>query len=144
MDRKMRIELDLNKEKIELYVGKYKVGFIEFLIDATQINVVDLTIVKDEQFQGYGRLLINVIKGVASYFKKPIYLISREEKVEFYEKVGFFSMSKLYQDVLGEWAYKGKVVHIKNLNPEKDRYKQVGDVDMLWIPQSLTEVDVFL
>src|SRR3989304_7725628 len=131
MDRKMRIELDLNKEKIELYVGKYKVGFIEFLIDATQINVVDLTIVKDEQFQGYGRLLINVIKGVASYFKKPIYLISREEKVEFYEKVGFFSMSKLSQDGLGEWTYKEKIVCIKNLNPEKPVKQQLALVDML-------------
>ena len=140
----MRIEIDLNKEKIGLYVGKHKVGFLDFLIDVTQINVVDLTIVKNEQFQGYGRLLINAVKGIASYFKKPIYLIAREEKVEFYEKVGFFSMCKLSQDGLGEWTYKEKIVCIKNLNPEKPVKQQLALVDMLWIPQSLDEVDVYL
>ena len=144
MDGKMRIEIDLNKEKMGIYIGKRKVGFMEFLIDVTQINVVDLTIVKNKQFQGYGRLLINAVKGIASYFKKPIYLIAREQKVEFYEKMGFFSMCKLSQDGLGEWTYERKVVCIKNLNPEKTVKEQLALVDMLWIPQSLTEVDIYL
>jgi hypothetical protein len=144
MDGRTKIELDLNEEEIRAYSGKVKVGHMEFLIDSTQIIIVDLTIVNDKQSQGYGCLMINTLKGVAQFFKKPIYLISYPEKVTYYEKMEFFSLSNLYQDGLGEWSYKGKIVHIKNLNPEKPRFNQVGKVDMLWIPSILDEVDVFL
>ena len=144
MDGKTKIEIDLNKEKIGVYVGRIKVAHMAFLIDETQVLVADLTVINEKQLQGYGCLMMNAIKGVAQFFKKPIYLIAYPEKILFYEKMGFFSMSALTQDSLGEWTYKGQIVHIQNLNPEKPREKQVTMVDMLWIPSTLEEVDVYL
>jgi hypothetical protein len=140
MDSRIRIELNLNKETMGIFVGRVKVGSMEFLIDETQINVVDLTIVNEKQHQGYGRILLNVIKGVASFYKIPIYLIANPDKVKYYKKNEFFSLSELSKD----FTYQGKKINIKNLNLERPIEKELTADDMLWIPITLTEVDVYI
>ena len=140
MDSKTKIMIDLVNEKVTIFAGKHKVGDVDFLIDETQIIVVNLTVVDDSQSQGYGSLLLHALKGISQFYKKPIYLISYPEKIGFYEKNEFFSLTGLSQD----YMYEGKKINIKNLNPKKTRESQIGNVDMLWVPPMLNEVDVYL
>jgi hypothetical protein len=140
MDEKMKISIDMNKEKITVYSGKHNVGELEFIIDETQIIIGSITIIKDKNFQGYGNLLINTIKGIAQHHNCPISVISYPNKVIFYLKMGFFSMDKL----IPSFIYNGIKVNIKNIDKSRPITNQIGEVDMLWIPPSLKEVDVYL
>jgi hypothetical protein len=141
MNEKTKLTIDLNNEIITIYNNRTRVGDLKFLIDETQIIVSDLTIVDENQLQGYGCLLLNAIKGVAQHYKKPIYLISNPDKIRFYEKMDFFSMNIL---VTYSWFYSGVKVNIKNLNPDKPIKEQISIIDMLWIPNNIKEVEVYL
>jgi len=140
MNDKTKIMIDMNEELITIFDGKAQVGELAFLIDETQINVSDITIVDELQRQGFGCLLMNTIKGIAQFYKKPIYLISYMDKIEFYKKVEFFSMSEL----IDSSTRKGKKVSIMNLNPQRSREIQLSKADMLWIPNNIDEVEVYL
>lgn len=149
MDSKIKITININKETIKAYVGKTPVAQIDFLLDETQINVADLTVVDEKQLQGYGYLMLNALKGVAQFYKKPIYLISYLDKVQFYRKNDFLSLG----DYSKYCSFDGKVVsilvggrtiNIRNLNPDKAIENQLSSADMLWIPSSLKEMDVYL
>jgi len=154
MDNKITIKINIDKEIIGLYIGKNKIGDMEFLIDATQINLTNLTIINEKRLQGYGLLMLNALKGIAQFYKKPIYLIAYDDKIPFYKKNDFASLSELpmYTDYtffnLKEsypiLLHRGKRIYIKNINSNNKIEYQISNVDMIWIPSSLQEVDVYL
>jgi hypothetical protein len=141
MNKNTKITIDLNAEKISIYDGKINVGELGFLLDETQIIVSDITVIDEKRGQGYGCLMLHTIKGISEFFKKPIYLISNPDKIRFYEKMEFFSMDTLMTTFFKHDNIK---VNIKNLNPQKPIKEQLSMVDMLWIPNNMKEVDVYL
>jgi hypothetical protein len=154
MDNKIKISININKETIEAYIKNVRIAHIDFTIDDTQINVIDLIVDNSKTLQGYGYLMINLLKGIAQFYKKPIYLISYTDKILFYKKndfislfdlpkvisYDFFNMNKSKHTIL----YGQKKINIKNINPDKDISLQISNEDMIWIPSSLNEVDIYL
>jgi GNAT superfamily N-acetyltransferase len=141
MNQKISINIDLNNETIKIYSEIKRIGKMLFLVEDTHIHVGDITIDKKYRLQGYGRMLINTIKGIAQYFNKPIHLISYLNKIPFYEKMGFNSLTEIYNR---NWIINGTKINVKNFNPDKPIINQISNCDMLWVPDNIIECDIFL
>lgn len=149
MNGNIEIKINMDKETIKLYINRLKVGEIEFLIDEYQINLSYINILPKYKLNGYGCLMINALKGIAQFYKKSIYVISYENKINFYEKMEFHSLNK------GQITFKNNInipqliinnykINIFNLNFDRPLNNQISKTDMIWIPNSLNEVSLYL
>ena len=113
--------------EIKIYkAGKY-IGEIGFVITDYQISVDTLTIEDTFIRLGYGRLLINLVKGLSRLLNKPIVLYSLINSYPFYVKMGFKKLKKIHDE-----KKKIIIVMFKSKNEPK-----IDDHDMIWLPESM-------
>jgi hypothetical protein len=78
--------------EVEIMQDNVKVGKVGFTISNEKIYVDDFNV--DDKFQrtGYGSIMMDVIKGLSRFTKKPIHLYSIGYSLTFYAKMGFVSV----------------------------------------------------
>ena len=76
---------------IKLYESRKKVGYVAYILTKDKhLKLLNLQIEKPFRLKGYGTLLVNVARGLAKGYKcKKIVLLSLDEAVLFWEKMGF-------------------------------------------------------
>ena len=137
---RITIKIDMNSEEIWLLEERKKVGFLDFLIDFGKDKIMPTTLTVKDGFKGkgYGVLLMHALMGIADCLKKPIFLISSVETIEFYKKLGFVCLREFKNG-----KYKDKEVIIPNLR--KDNFdKEVEKTDLIWIPSKVEKVEIYL
>ena len=114
-----------------------RIGYLNFVVDETQIFISDLSVNRYYRKKGYGRLLIMMVMALSEELKKPILLFSTDESENFYRKVG---MRKLF--AYKEWE--NVKVEFMNLNPKKKFCEQCSDLDYVWVPSGLRTIQIYL
>jgi hypothetical protein len=108
--------------EIKITKNRKQIGFTGFTISDIQIYIDYHNVEAEFQRKGYGSMMIDVIKGLAIFSKKPIILYSLENSVKYYKKMGFYSC--LDETIKNKIMFEGE-------NPNPD------DRDMVWIPETL-------
>jgi GNAT superfamily N-acetyltransferase len=127
--------------KIVLYTNrdkkKYRVGYLYFSVQETQINADNLRITKGYRGRGFGRLLMMILMALAEEVRKPIFLYGTEESDGFYKEIGMRRVfcHKDWNDVKVEFM---------NLNPKKKFCEQCSNMDYIWIPSGVTHIRLYL
>lgn len=77
--------------EVEIMQDNVRIGKVGFTISNEKIYVDDFNV--DDKFQrtGYGSIMMDVIKGLSRFTKKPIHLYSVGYSLTFYTKMGFVS-----------------------------------------------------
>jgi len=145
---KTTIKIDMRSKEIEIFMGRKKVGVLEFIIENDKIMSTSIEIQEDFQRRGLGTLLVRALMGIADYFYKPIFLISNSNTTDFYKRLGFVCLREFKPEeginvkYMTPRKYKGKEVVIKNL---ADRfYTGIEEVDLIWIPSKLERVEIYI
>ena len=123
--------------KITIRKLKKRIGYINFSVLTTQINVDDLFVHPYYRRKGLGRLLMNMIMSMATEMRKPILLISTHGAETFYISLNMRQIyyHKDWQDIK---------VTIENLNPRKKFCEQCSDLDYVWVPKDMREISVWI
>jgi ribosomal protein S18 acetylase RimI-like enzyme len=66
-----------------------RIGYLDFNIYKTSLEVSDLTIEDNYQRRGYGTLCIRTMQTLSKDYKVPIQLDSVRDAIKFYRKLGF-------------------------------------------------------
>jgi N-acetylglutamate synthase-like GNAT family acetyltransferase len=112
---------------ITIFKSGEKVGEAGFIITNYQISVDTITIEDKFIRLGYGKLLVNLLKGLSRLLSKPIVLYSLKESYEFYASMGFTKLKKIHNE-----KKKLVIVMFKSKNEPK-----IEDLDLIWLPESL-------
>jgi N-acetylglutamate synthase-like GNAT family acetyltransferase len=112
---------------ITIFKSGEKVGEAGFIITNYQISVDTITIEDKFIRLGYGKLLVNLLKGLSRLLTKPIVLYSLKESYEFYASMGFTKLKKIHNE-----KKKLVIVMFKSKNEPK-----IEDLDLIWLPESL-------
>ena len=113
--------------EIKLLKSGEKVGKVGFTISDYQISVDTITIETKFIRQGYGKFIIDILKGLSRLLNKPISLYSLKESYGFYVAMGFVKLKKIHND-----RKKRIIVMFKSKNEPK-----IEDMEMVWLPESL-------
>lgn len=121
-------DIDDNWGEIKLYKSSgSKIGETGFIISDYQISVDTITIENPYIRKGYGKLIMDILKGLSRLHNKPIVLYSLRESYGFYVAMGFKKLKKIHDD-----RKKIVVVIFKSKNEPK-----IEELDMIWLPESL-------
>jgi len=112
---------------ITIFKSGEKVGEAGFIITNYQISVDTITVEDKFIRLGYGKLLVNLLKGLSRLLSKPIVLYSLKESYEFYASMGFTKLKKIHNE-----KKKLVIVMFKSKNEPK-----IEDLDLIWLPESL-------
>jgi len=112
---------------ITIFKSGEKVGEAGFIITNYQISVDTITIEDKFIRLGYGKLLVNLLKGLSRLLTKPIVLYSLKESYEFYASMGFTKLKKIHNE-----KKKLVIIMFKSKNEPK-----IEDLDLIWLPESL-------
>jgi len=112
---------------ITIFKSGEKVGEAGFIITNYQISVDTITVEDKFIRLGYGKLLVNLLKGLSRLLTKPIVLYSLKESYEFYASMGFTKLKKIHNE-----KKKLVIVMFKSKNEPK-----IEDLDLIWLPESL-------
>ena len=119
--------LENNKKKTVVSAG--------FIYNGGEILIAQYDVYDEYKKQGYGTMLMYTLMGVARAKKIPIVVFAMEDSIEFYKKLGFYSLLKHKKG-----NYRGKTVTILNLNDNMDFECQVSKEDLIWIPLNVDDV----
>jgi len=129
----VRLKIDGGKNKfhdgnpdwwgtIDIMKDKKVVGSAGFTITDLQIYVDSLNIDSEFQKLGYGSIVMDFLKGLSRFIKKPILLFSAGDSVGYYEKMEFRScIDERYANKL---QFEGE-------DPDP------AERDLIWIPECL-------
>jgi hypothetical protein len=112
---------------ITIFKSGEKVGEAGFIITNYQISVDTITVEDKFIRLGYGKLLVNLLKGLSRLLSKPIVLYSLKESYGFYVSMGFTKLKKIHDE-----KKKLIIVMFKSKNEPK-----IEDLDLIWLPESL-------
>lgn len=104
--------------EIEIVKRGRIISSLGVVISDNQITVDSVETRDRYQRCGYGRLLMDTVKLLAEFTRKPIVLYSLADSVAFYEELEFKHINHMF--------------HRIDCGP-----KGVSEADMVWIPQSL-------
>ena len=90
--------IDDSWSEIRLFKNGEKVGDTGFTISNYQIAVDTIDIEEKFQRQGYGRLLVSLLKGLSRLLNKPIVLYSLRDSYQFYVAMGFTKLRKIHDE----------------------------------------------
>lgn len=112
--------------EITLVKGHTPVCKVKFWVDETRIYITDLDAHARHRRCGYGRLAMDYIMFLAEVLRKPIFLYSLTESVNFYEKLGMEHLNSPKME---------RKIRVLNENPEhKHKWE---DEDLIWVPKCL-------
>ena len=113
--------------EIDLYKNSVHIGEAGFTMSSYQIYIDTITIDDAWQRLGYGKLIMDIFKGLARLLKKPINIYSLTDSYDFYIEMGFKSVNKIKKEG------KKKIIVIYKTKDEPI----IDDRQMLWLPESL-------
>lgn len=123
--------------KILLYTKDIKVGHIKFSVLSSQINVDDLRIFHRYRRRGLGRLLMGMVMSMATDMRKPVFLYSTLQSEAFYKKLGM-------RPIFHHESWKDARLTILNHNPNKELWTICSDLDLVWIPPNMREIQLWI
>lgn len=109
--------------EINLFQNGHKIGKTGFTISNEKIYVDDLNVDKEYQRIGYGSIMMDVIKGISRFVKKPIHLYSIGYSSPFYTNMGFLSVL--------DPQMRERICIKKGSSPKEK--------DLIWIPECLKD-----
>lgn len=123
----INLRIDLKKQEVTIHADEVQVHTLSFIIDETQITVVDTDTLSGWKRKGFGRLAFDALKMIAQRLKLPIYLWSLPPAFRFYERIGFLHLNDPEVQQKIEFG-----------NVEKEKiFTEVDEDDFVWIPQHL-------
>ncbi len=105
--------------EIHIMQGDVEAGKVGFTISNEKIYVDDFNVEAEFQKTGYGSIMMDVIKGLARFLRKPVHLYSSSDSPPFYRKMGFVSIL--------DPEMRKRICIIKGSNPKEN--------DFIWIPE---------
>lgn len=126
----MAIDIDMVDEEINVFLDddSEPVATTFFMFDGPFIRVTDVETRKDHQNNGFGKIMMNILKMIARQHKLPIYLWSLTESIPFYEKMGFLHLDDPEVQ---------KRVIFANISDERHLHRCIDHDDFVYIPKSL-------
>lgn len=100
------------------------IGILEYTLKANEIYIGNMNVKIKFQRKGYGRILINFVKGIAQASNLSIRVFSLSEVIGFYKKCGFKSEVQDSQDMI--WGKRNVGNNKTKKNTNKSRNKKTS------------------
>lgn len=100
------------------------IGILEYTLKTNEIYLDNMDVKIKFQRKGYGRILVNFLKGIAQASNLPIRVFSLSDVIGFYKKCGFKPEAQDSQDMI--WKPNRRKGNVGNNKSKKDTYKRTS------------------